>query len=120
MPRAFEPPPHVNLGGPLHMKTGRCRGCGRAIIWARTGDGKMIPLDPRAVVMQVTGYSADPAGEVTELKVGTHRTGLAGHCFVSHFSTCPKAAEFSGRGRANTARETETAAAPDAAADKGR
>lgn len=58
-----------------------CKGCGKEIQWATTETGKTIPLDPKA-----------PTYEVKE--------GIAvrSPAMVSHFSTCPKANDFSGKG----------------------
>ena len=63
-----------------------CRGCGKPILWATTREGKKIPLDPKAPVYYVIGDGHDtPFAEKT-----------TGGYFVSHFSTCPKANDFSG------------------------
>lgn len=65
-----------------------CRGCGRPIIWAVTANAKKIPLDARAVVYRLH-----------EGAVGAPQAIKATDVYVSHFSTCPKADQFSGGGR---------------------
>lgn len=62
-----------------------CKGCGKEIVWGRTEDGKHIPLDPSAPVYH---YDIDGTGKITK----TQRAQF----MVSHFSTCPKANDFSG------------------------
>jgi hypothetical protein len=69
------------------MNRGTCRGCGKPIVWGLTPDNKRIPLDPRPPV-----YLA------VELADGTVSCDRIKDGMVSHFATCPKAAEFS-RGR---------------------
>lgn len=57
-----------------------CRACGAPLIFAKTPEGKTVPLDKSAPVYLVA------------------ETGLAiraNRCFVSHFKSCPKASEFS-------------------------
>lgn len=76
-----------------------CAGCGKAIAWVVI-DEKRVPLDPVPAVYRIFPPSrqapkpfAERAGQrVTE-------TYLGPLYFVTHFATCPKAAEFSGRGR---------------------
>jgi len=79
------------------MKTVPCKGCGKPIMFARTSDGKTIPLDPRPPVYLVT-ENADGA---TCDRIGPGQS-LFGHpmaTMVSHFATCPKASQFSGSKR---------------------
>ncbi len=58
-------------------------------MWGETPDGKRIPLDPRPPVYQIGAVAID---------AGTPITRDYG-AMVSHFATCPKASQFSGRGR---------------------
>lgn len=60
---------------------GRCRSCGRRILWAKTTGGKYMPLDP----------SPSSKGNVT-LDHGVARvdTNARGDRWVSHFATCPQ------------------------------
>ena len=74
------------------MADSKCRGCGKKIIWAITAEGKNIPLEAVAPVFAVDEYTLDD-GVVVNLARRAERT------FVSHFSVCPKANEFSGRNK---------------------
>lgn len=71
------------------MKTVPCKGCGAPLVWAvNPATGKRVPLDARSVVYQL----------VEQLQVGAEPKLEAirkPNHFVSHFQTCPKAAEFS-------------------------
>ena len=72
------------------MKTTPCRGCGKPIVFVLVphDDGKVVrvPLDLRAPVYTVTVWDQDGTpSEAVRLWIGG----------VSHFSTCPKAADFS-------------------------
>lgn len=62
--------------------TAACRSCGAKIVWALTATGKKIPLDAKPE-KRVVLESRTPFGEVAVV----HDT------FVSHFATCPNAAE---------------------------
>ena len=54
-----------------------CKGCGAAIEWATTNNGKRIPLDPEPVRVAL------PIADSTTVEVVVGRQ--------SHFATCPKA-----------------------------
>jgi hypothetical protein len=58
------------------------------MIWAKTAEGKTIPLDSRAPVYEVT---KDLTGEA----IARRAEGV----YVSHFSTCPEANQFSASGK---------------------
>ena len=60
-----------------------CKGCGKKIYWGALPDGKRVPLDPVPPC-----YRYDAATGVAARMTG---------CMVSHFATCPKANEFSGK-----------------------
>lgn len=60
----------------------QCKGCGRKIFWGETGEGKKIPLDASAPVYEFNGKS-------------NKITRTSSMVFVSHFSTCSKANDFS-------------------------
>lgn len=66
------------------MKTSPCKGCGKPIVWAKTLEGKMIPLDPKPPIYWVEddGNGGQACHRIRE--------GM-----VSHFSTCPNANDFS-------------------------
>lgn len=70
--------------------TSKCKGCGKLIRWEQTPDYKNIPLDVSAPVYALIEQQGKPTVVV--------RTHL---CFVSHFSTCPKASDFSKGGKQN-------------------
>ena len=57
-------------------------------------DGKpgTVPLDPRAPVYQIVRWDDGVAQ--------AERVGKEQEIYVSHFSTCPKAGQFSGGNRA--------------------
>ena len=74
---------------PQSFEKSVCRGCGRPIIWAENENGKKIPLDATAPVYQVTEEKIDTENRRYAIKV--QRSGG----YVSHFSTCPKASDFS-------------------------
>jgi len=61
-----------------------CRTCGAPIRWAVTAAGRRMPLDTKPVTLFVLVGSTDEQGNQ---RVDT-RTG-----YVSHFATCPQAAE---------------------------
>lgn len=70
------------------MKTSNCRSCGKPILWARTPNGKWMPLDPEPnplgnLLLDEDGY------------IGPHPEGapVKGPYF-SHFATCPNAAQY--------------------------
>ena len=63
-----------------------CRGCQKPIVWAETGDGKKIPLDPSAPVYRIDGGLA--------VLIERKARELQGGAMVSHFSTCAKAGDF--------------------------
>lgn len=73
------------------MKTTPCRGCGKPIVFVAIlrddGLNGQIPLDPRPPVYQITLSDQDGTPkEAVRLRTA----------YVSHFATCPQAAEFSG------------------------
>jgi hypothetical protein len=65
------------------VTTSKCNGCPRMIEWAKTKNGKNIPLERLASYRVDADGFAIPAGDV----------------LVSHFKTCPKANDFSGRSK---------------------
>lgn len=76
-------------------KESTCRGCGKKILWARTSDGRRIPLDPSAPVYVLLSDAecGDQNGPVVILHPAADRK-LKGP-WVSHFATCPQANQFS-------------------------
>jgi len=67
------------------MSSRPCTGCGREIQWAKTENGKAVPLE------KVREVYVDQKGVM-------HETGDT--VLVNHFKTCPKANQFSGRNKA--------------------
>jgi len=68
------------------MPEKKCEGCGKEIRWAQTNKGKWMPLDANSHV-----YFLQKGLD------GEMRAERAPNAFVSHFQTCPKANDFSGR-----------------------
>lgn len=69
----------------------KCKGCGKEILWMKTTENKMIPLDPKPPIYEV--HDAAPE----EFKGGADCYGARADkgYYVSHFATCPKANDFS-------------------------
>ena len=70
------------------VKTTKCKGCGRAVIFAKDENGTNQILDAVAPV-----YSTD-----TTFSDGTITVARDREAYVSHFVTCPKGEQFSKRG----------------------
>lgn len=79
------------------MKTSRCKGCGRPIVWATKEDGGKVPLDATAPVFALTEV-ADEIGAAEPVVLAKR----AERHLVSHFATCSHANEFSRRNAART------------------
>lgn len=70
-----------------------CKGCGKPIVYAKNFEtGHTIPLDPNPPVYYVE-YSD---GDEHDAPVIATR---AKEYMVSHFATCPKANDFSGKNK---------------------
>lgn len=93
------------------MQTAPCKGCGKSIIWGTTKEGKRIPLDPAPPVYVVTALEYPPSPrdlEIVRIQRANSKqeyngfrwadTGgaIALAAYVSHFTTCPAANQFSG------------------------
>jgi hypothetical protein len=65
----------------------RCNSCGAEITWVVTRSGRPMPCDAKPVQVQVwTGQLIDTVhGQTHEVETKT--------AFVSHFVTCPNAAQ---------------------------
>lgn len=70
------------------MTTTPCKGCGKPIVWGVDAMGQRIPLDPSAPVYRM---DEQPDGSIVAARDLRYA--------VSHFKTCPKANEFSGRSK---------------------
>lgn len=73
------------------MNIGKCKGCGREILWAKSSKGFSIPLDPNIVVYSV----------VDGIAVKVPPSLIGEKFYVSHFSTCPNADDFSGKNKSS-------------------
>jgi hypothetical protein len=79
------------MSAPPGVPTTRCKTCGKTMAFAKTPEGKTIPLD---VVAPVYRLSSGPGGQL--------RAERAGDCFVSHFATCPQASSHSRKPEASS------------------
>lgn len=71
------------------MSESNCKGCGKPIVWAKTKAGKNVPLDPRAPVYELKkDFAGERYADLTDDAF-----------FVSHFSTCSQANQFSSSNR---------------------
>ena len=89
------------------MKTAECRGCGKPIVWVylmkRNAAGDLepcgsAPMDPRAPVYRVEEVN----GEMVAFRANgpmAPTSDEGGMYMVTHFSTCPKASEFTRGGK---------------------
>jgi hypothetical protein len=79
-------------------KAGKCSSCHKPVLWITTAAGKAMPLDPtpeRRVVLV-----PDPI-EMVDNETHTvsgggpdgHKVGVVMPTYVSHFATCPNAAQ---------------------------
>lgn len=66
------------------METSKCRGCGADIIWAVTESGKRMPIDPKSEKRLVLMGRDGNRGPLA----------MARDTYMSHFATCPNAADF--------------------------
>lgn len=69
-----------------NLGQGRCRSCGKDILWAKTRAGRFIPLNPEA----------NPRGNVVIRRgvASVEKAGTSAEClprYVSHFATCGQA-----------------------------
>ncbi len=72
------------------MDTGTCKSCGAAILWARTANKKLMPLDPQPfaggnIRLDEDGSCVVLSGDA----LLTHRGEML--LYVSHFASCPGA-----------------------------
>jgi hypothetical protein len=84
----------------MKFKTSPCQGCGKPIVWAADPKGHAIPLDPKPALYVVT--EGMPDATVCQ-RLDPNSMLVAGDVatvMVTHFATCPKASEFSGRNKA--------------------
>lgn len=73
-----------------------CSKCGKEIFWVVSDTGARVPLDPKAKIFRVEAVAdGDPIASPVRNPMDGLTTGNA--YMVTHFATCPNAAEFSGR-----------------------
>lgn len=84
------------------METRTCKGadCGAQIVLAKSiTTGKFVPLDARAHPIYRTWYDPETQEQVCEpVMVGRDDADPELFLRVTHFATCPNAADFSRRG----------------------
>jgi hypothetical protein len=73
--------------------TARCRRCGAPIGFARTANGKMMPLDPEPVE-DGNVFVVEAPGSVTAIVASKANPTPPGEPHLSHFATCPAAESF--------------------------
>ena len=75
------------------MKLAACRSCDAPIIWTVTTNGKRMPVDADPIVA-ARGFRLDDEVEgEAPLAIFTQTPAADERLFVSHFSTCPNAAQ---------------------------
>ena len=67
-----------------------CRSCGVVIVWAKTRNGKFIPIETTAVANGNIALSK----EGTKLVADYVDEAFSGQRFISHFVSCPSAKEW--------------------------
>lgn len=73
--------------------TVRCRSCGAPIRWAKTRQGKAMPLDANPTPTGNVVISPDGAARVLTRKQ-VEQGGIVGDRYVSHHATCPQAKQW--------------------------
>jgi len=74
-----------------------CKSCNARIIWARSSNGKLMPVDAepvRGANVRLTREGQDVRANVVRPQLAFGSTGLR----HSHFVTCPKADQWRRRG----------------------
>ena len=74
------------------MSLSTCRSCGAEIVWAKTVNGKNIPVDPTPVESGNLGFLP---GNPPTVEVRNYPEPFISEQprYVSHFKTCPNAAQ---------------------------
>lgn len=73
-----------------------CKGCGAPITWAKTRDGKNLPLQ-KCPVYEIDWSRNDETEGPFAGSYQAHALKIERETYVSHFLTCPKANDFSKR-----------------------
>ena len=83
------------------MRVTACKGCGRPIVWIRTGNGKSMPCDAQPVVYKAVEGGKDrvvmPNGEVLSCTFDADTDEVTGVGYLPHWSSCPQAGKFKKR-----------------------
>lgn len=89
----------------MAVKTSRCRGCDREVLFVKDEEGKTQILDVVAPVFEPASFRGYEGGHeddaetprefLGELAPGSLVVRRAPTAMVSHFATCPKADQFS-------------------------
>lgn len=74
---------------------GKCRSCGRRILWIRMRSGKAMPVDDTIIYYRDDPHGRDrivtPDGNVVSCVADVMPDESTGFGYVSHFATCPNA-----------------------------
>lgn len=74
---------------------GKCRSCGKRILWIRMRSGKAMPVDDLLINYRVDPKGKDrivtPGGDVVACVAGVRVEDATGFGYTSHFATCPNA-----------------------------
>lgn len=73
----------------------KCKSCGRDIIWATSPTGANLPLDARPVTPYRLQPSTTPPGKIYAVPSEADIKGADMKLRISHFLTCPNAAQHS-------------------------
>ncbi len=74
---------------------GRCRSCGKQIVWVKTAGGKNMPCDSNFIYYKAIPGGKEkivtPNGEVISGTTNVDHDEADGWGYMSHFATCPYA-----------------------------
>jgi hypothetical protein len=79
-----------------------CKGCGKPIIFARLPNGGTVPLDVKAPVYRLAMLPLEEQIIAHAIRSNDAAEINVGDVYVTHFSTCSKANEFSKSKKAAT------------------
>lgn len=77
---------------------GKCKGCGREIIWIMTRSGKAMPCDPELVPYWESPKAKQKIvtrqGDLVSCETEPRSEKETGTGYIPHWSTCPVAVQF--------------------------